>query len=79
MGDLKALNKHGITPHVVLNAVGDRIDNVVDIFVVTVRKDGQYEIYSSGDMKNLSSAALLLQDLALMHLQGRVLGPEDEL
>lgn len=67
--NLVALRAQDISPEIVMQGLQMDIENIEEIFVVTLGLDGP-KVYAAGDIANLAFAALCLQDLALKSLNG---------
>lgn len=69
-GNLRALRATDISPEIVLQSLENRLSDIGDIYVVVFTKEGEPEIYASGDLTRLPSGALILQDTALSYARG---------
>lgn len=70
MSKVQALRIKDVSPTVVIESVASELPNLRDLYVVAFNKEGEMMLWSSGDLKSLSMAAIGLQDLALKHLNG---------
>lgn len=73
MSNVYPLRISDLTPSMVLEAVKDRQDDLVDVYVVGIDKAGQPVMYASGDLSGLALAALSLQQLAVMNMNGEII------
>lgn len=73
MSKIKALNSKSISPAVIVQSLGEDLQDMTDLYAVAIGLDGKPVIYASGDLSKLAFAALALQNTALQYLNGQII------
>lgn len=68
-----ALRTTDVNPHILLQTMQKDVDQFETLYVVAIDKEGEPLTYATGDLNTLPYAALVLQNLALMHLNGNLI------
>ncbi len=77
MSNLVPLRTKDISPTMVVQSLQEDVEQMEDIFVVSITANGPV-VYASGNLMLLSFAALVLQDIAMKQLNDEISGTDDE-
>ena len=71
------LRPKDVTPPVILNSIGETLDELKDLYAVGVDAEGNAVVWSTGNLSGIGFAALVLQNLALKQLNGELCHGEE--
>lgn len=72
MTNLRTIGPQGLNPRTLLEFVLHDIDDLKELYIVGVDKEGKHRIWCTGDLSGFSMAAHVMHDMTLKYLNGLI-------